>query len=326
VSHGITNWLMLGNDQHSDCGAAMVEHARMAKAAVGINSDGSGQFPEGFALPTEEDTLTPYYAYGIDVLNEPPPTPDDGVENATWLKYLYDVTAGLAKKPASDDIVEWAYAEIDASDVNEIHQAMLDFHGVLVGCSLTDQAETEFSNHQPWTITAQEQPDPQMGHDILLVDFDTEGEDIITWAAKQRCTIAWETGEEGAGDLECWVFITEEDVANGALTPEQFAALKAEIASLGGTVSPDIPSPSSPPAPGPVDPPAPDPVIPPAPSPVTPPAPPVTPPPVPPPAPPPPSHQSWWADVLSWFEDMKRWYDEAQVWVAGNAGDSEVAP
>jgi hypothetical protein len=45
---------------------------------------------------------------------------------------------------------------------------MLNFNGVLLGCSLTDNAEQEFNDQQPWTITASEHPDPQEGHDIHI--------------------------------------------------------------------------------------------------------------------------------------------------------------
>ena len=73
---------------------------------------------------------------------------------------------------------------------------MLNFNGVLLGCSLTDNAEQEFNDQQPWTITASEHPDPQEGHDIYLVKYDTQAdtETIVTWGADQICTVAWETG------------------------------------------------------------------------------------------------------------------------------------
>jgi len=183
VTGGITDWGMLGNDKHSDCGAAAFEHGRMAKSGSNVLDDHGTELPADSQEATDH-TLQTYYAYGR-AMGEPGPDPDQGVDNATWLKYLFD-----------QGMIE-GFAELNAKDPNEVHMAMLNFKGVLLGCSLTDQAEQEFNNHQPWTITASERPDPQHGHDIYLVKYDMQAgtETIVTWGADQQCTVAWETGE-----------------------------------------------------------------------------------------------------------------------------------
>jgi hypothetical protein len=213
---------MLGNDTHSDCGAAAFEHGRMAKSGTNVLDDNGTELPADSQQATDY-TLQTYYAYGL-AMGEPGPDPDQGVENATWLKYLFD-----------QGMIE-GFAELNATDVNEVHMAMLNFNGVLLGCSLTDDAEREFNNHQPWTITASQRPDPQDGHDIYLVKYDTQAgtETIVTWGADQDCTVAWETGEEQAGDLEAWVFITAEDAKRNGV---DLAALQQAIRDLGGTAS-----------------------------------------------------------------------------------------
>ena len=68
--------------------------------------------------------------------------------HSTWLKFLFDHA-----------MIE-GYAELDATDVDEVHMAMLNFNGVLIGCDLTADAEQEFAAHRPWTITATERPQP----------------------------------------------------------------------------------------------------------------------------------------------------------------------
>ena len=222
VTNGITDWGMLGNDAHSDCGAAAFEHGRMAKSGTNVLNDHGKELAADSTAATNY-TLETYYAYGRAV-GEPGQQPDEGVQNSTWLKFLFD--QGLIE----------GYAELDVTKPDEVHMAMLNFHGVLLGCDLTADAENEFKEHKPWTITGAEQPNPQSGHDIYLVKYDTEAgsETIITWGALQDCTLAWETGEVQAGGLEAWVFITAEDAQrNGVNLPE----LQAAIHSLGGTTT-----------------------------------------------------------------------------------------
>jgi hypothetical protein len=211
---------MLGNDQHSDCGAAAFQHGRMAKSGRNVIEAAGTPLPADSPQATEF-TLASYYAYGRS-LGEKGRNPDEGVNNATWLKYLF-----------KQGMIE-GFAELDASNADEVHMAMLNFHGVLLGCDLTDDAEDLFKAHQPWTVTARDQPDPREGHDIYLVAYDNQAgtETIVTWGACQKCTVAWESGQALAGDLEAWVFITTEDAErNGVDLP----ALQAAIRSLGGT-------------------------------------------------------------------------------------------
>ena len=160
---------MLGNDQQSDCGPAGLENGRIVKISLGV-SGGSAIAPPSFVVPTTDHTLSWYHAYGV-WMGESGYNPDEGVDNLTMLTYLFKITGGVVPKPSGDDIQEWAFAEIAANNLNEVKQALCDFKGLLLGCSLTDNAETEFSNYQPWTISATEQPDPNMGHDIYAVSY-----------------------------------------------------------------------------------------------------------------------------------------------------------
>ena len=220
VSGGITDWGMLGNDVHSDCGAAAFQHGRMAKSGHNLLNDAGTELPADSPQATDL-TLKSYYAYGRS-LGEKGRNPDEGVNNASWLKFLFD-----------EGMIE-GFAELDASNADEVHMAMLNFNGVLLGCDLTDDAEDRFKAHEPWTITPQDQPDPHEGHDIYLVAYDTEAgtETIVTWGACQACTVAWEAGQALAGDLEAWVFITAEDAARNGVN---LTALQTAIRGLGGT-------------------------------------------------------------------------------------------
>jgi hypothetical protein len=220
VTGGITDWGMLGNDAHSDCGAAAFQHGRMAKSGRNVLNDNGTELAADSQQATDF-TLSSYYAYGRSI-GESGEQPDQGVQNATWLKFLFD-----------QGMIE-GYAELDATNADEVHMAMLNFNGVLLGCDLTDDAEEKFKDHRPWTITARDQPDPREGHDIYLVKYDTETEmeTIVTWGADQECTVRWETAQVHAGDLEAWVFITAEDAQRNGV---DLAALQAAIRSLGGS-------------------------------------------------------------------------------------------
>lgn len=219
VSGGITDWGMFGNDRYRDCGATAFQHGRMAKAGANELGD-NGQRLAADSQEATDYTLTSYFAYGR-AMGEHGEHPDRGVDNATWLKFLFG-------KGMID-----AYAELDVTNRDEVRMSMLNFNGVLVGCKLTDDAEQEFDAHRPWTVTASDRPDRQNGHDIYLVKYDSqaENETVVTWGALQDCTVRWDTAESRDGDLEAWVFITAEDAArNGVDLP----ALQQATHDLGG--------------------------------------------------------------------------------------------
>lgn len=222
VSAGITEWGMLGNNVYRNCGAAAFQHGRMAKSGRNVVDDNGRELLADSQAATDY-TLATYYAYGR-AMGEPGPQPDHGVENATWLKFLF-----------AQGMID-GYAELDATNPDEVHSAMLNFNGVLIGCELTPDAEQEFINHQPWTISDTEQPSPQGGHAVYLVKYDTDAgsETVITWGAQQNCTVAWETGQVQAGHLEAWVFITADDAERNGLN---LSALQQAIRDLGGVAN-----------------------------------------------------------------------------------------
>ena len=284
----------------------------MTKAATGADPDGTGIFPTGFVAPTTVNTLNLYVAYGL-AQGEPGPDPDEGVDNATWFQYLLAITEGKIPTPSGDDVVEWAVAELDVTNLDEIKQGMIDFDGVILGASLPDDAEQDFEATPPipWQITSQDQPDPADGHDFLFVDYTPTGGDVDTWGAKQPILLDFLTGEVADGDLDAWVIVTKDDALRVGMTEAQFAALQAECKAWGGTVDPNappIPAPPSPPAPTPAPPPPP--VPPPVPGPTPPPPGPSPVPPGPPPEPPPaPLHPIWERRALAWWHAAVAWFE-----------------
>src|ERR1039458_9054029 len=145
-THGWTSWGMDLNDRLGICGPAATDHGNMAKSgnAALLGTLGEPKYP---------GILATDYAHGA--AQGEGPNADEGVDNATWLGFLWKngIIAG--------------YAEVDLADVKA---AAVDFGGVLVGCLLGDDAEANFEKGLPWDNPPA--PDPNDGHDILFIGWD----------------------------------------------------------------------------------------------------------------------------------------------------------
>lgn len=208
VTNGVTSWGMLGNDQYGDCGVAAFEHLCMAKAAT------NGVYASDFVVPTTQATVDLYFAYG-EAQGEGP-NADQGVENATWLAWLF-----------KQGLIE-GYAEIDVASpgaADRVHAAMNEFGGVLVGVQLTADAEQLFGAHQPWTTENGETPQTNMGHDVALVKYDANGDTFVTWGDLQASTINWDS----VCIDEAWVFVTRQDAERAGY---DFEALLTALKTL----------------------------------------------------------------------------------------------
>lgn len=210
VSAGITDWGMLGNgpdktctthpDGVGDCTFAGRQHVRMAKAAAGQETE---KWEDSNQLVAE------YLAYDHGQ--------DQGANIADLLLSWYQHGKILA------------FAPVDHTDPAAVDAAMTAFHGAYVGVNLTDDADSLFSQHQPWTVAGGQQPDPSQGHCIVKVAADGQQSDTwVTWGALQRSTREW----TAACLDEAWVIITEEDTQAPSL---DLAALRRDIDALHGT-------------------------------------------------------------------------------------------
>jgi hypothetical protein len=210
VSAGITDWGMLGNgpdktctthpDGVGDCSFAGRQHYRLAKAAAGHEQE---------TWETSNQLVAEYLAYdhGQDV----------GVNLADVLLSWYQAGQVLA------------FAPVDHTDPAAVDAAMAAFHGAYVGVNLTDDADSLFVQHQPWTVSAGQRPDPNDGHCIVKVAADGQQLDTwVTWGALQQSTRDW----TAACLDEAWVIITQED-ANAANL--DIASLRRDIDALHGT-------------------------------------------------------------------------------------------
>jgi hypothetical protein len=218
-THGITSWGMDGNDQYGDCGPAATDHGDMAKADDPALLGTLGE-------PKYSGTLATYFAYGI-AQGEPGPNPDEGVDNASWLGFLW-----------KNGLIE-GYGEVPLDQIREY--AVL-FDGLLIACQLSDEAEQEFEAGQPWNWSASEPPDPNDGHDVLLIQYaDDGGVTVVTWGALQKCTAAWV--EHNVTDA--WAILTAEDAKRAGVN---WAALIASLQAVHGMIpgsAPPVPAPAA---------------------------------------------------------------------------------
>lgn len=170
-THGITLWgtdqsnALDGNDQYGDCGAAAVDHGNAAKAN-NVNLVGT------LGQPKFPGTVPTYFAYGT-AMGELGPDPDQGVDNATWLGFLWK----------NGIIAGYGEVQLDHLDVYAA-----EFNGLLIGLQLYGNAQSDFSNHLPWG-SQNEQPDPSLGHDTWLIETKSDASGgLITWGYTQPFT------------------------------------------------------------------------------------------------------------------------------------------
>jgi hypothetical protein len=210
VSAGITDWGMLGNgpdktctthpDGVGDCTFAGREHYRRAKAAAGHETE---KWEDSNQLVAE------YLRYDHGQ--------DQGANIADLLLSWYQ------------DQTILAFAPVDHTKPAAVDAAAQAFHGTYAGVNLTDDADSLFSQHEPWTVGGGQQPDPSDGHCIVKVGSDGGQLDTwVTWGALQQSTLAW----TAAALDEAWVIISEEDAKAASL---DIAGLRRDIDALHGT-------------------------------------------------------------------------------------------
>jgi hypothetical protein len=185
-SNGIADdlWGMDGNDRYGCCGAAAIDHGKMAKA-------GKVSLYDHLGRPTYDGTLGTYFAYGIDQ-GEPGPRPDRGVDNSSWLGFLY-----------RNRIIK-GYGEVPLEHVNAYAAA---FDGVLLAIRCGDDFQQLFAEGRAWGSTGSD-PDPTEGHDIYYVSYGADGSgEVVTWGRTQPITADFIDRYV----TDAWVFFGAED-------------------------------------------------------------------------------------------------------------------
>ena len=206
-----TTWQMLGNDQYGNCGPAATAHNNMAKADKQIGNT--------LGRPKFDGVLGTYFAYGRS-MGEPGPRPDNGVDNASWLGFLY-----------KQGII-YGYGEVPLDSLDWFAQQA---HGAIIGLVIDgNQAISDFQAQPkiPWDVMATAQD----GHDTLLIITNEDGSgSLVTWGGVQPFTAAFR-----AQITDAWIIYDAKD------PKVDHAALQAALADVHGVQ--EVASPESAPS------------------------------------------------------------------------------
>jgi len=200
----VSDWGMLGNDKYGDCTFAGIVHARMAHAAVlGIS--------EEFPSDTEVEQSYLNYTNGQDV----------GAVEADLLAYWKNNEL-FGKKLE-------AFAPTDHADQDELRSVISSFGLAYIGVQLPVTFQQQFIDNQPWALT-HTPADNQIegGHCIILVGYDEQYAQCITWGKVQQVTWDWLASYM----QESWALITPEIVDKGIYGDLRLEDLKSDLEKL----------------------------------------------------------------------------------------------
>ena len=183
----VADWGMLGNDKYGDCTFAGIVHAMMATAAA-------QQLTEVF--PTTDEVVQAYLTYTNGQ--------DAGAVEADLLAYWKNSGIFGHNIPA--------YAPTDHADFEELKSVIATFGLAYIGIQMPVAAQQQFVAGQPWALT-NTPADSQIegGHCIILVGYDKDYVECITWGKVQKITWDWLR----AYLEESWAIITPEIVEKG---------------------------------------------------------------------------------------------------------------
>jgi hypothetical protein len=194
-------WGMDGNADYGDCGVAGIKHGFQNAALVTSEKE---------SFPTDQQVVDYYLKYTGGQ--------DNGVVLSDFLKYVetnkfYDHTVS-------------AYAPVNFKDIPNLQFAIWAYTFAYTGIVVTPAMQDAFSNGQPWTLDVC-LGQPEGGHCIPLVGYDSQYLYAVTWGAVQP--IAYSAWAHIAD--ESWAVITGE-VANGDAHGLNLQALQSDISKL----------------------------------------------------------------------------------------------
>ena len=200
----VNNWGMLANDKYGDCTFAGIVHARMATAAaIGITE----------TFPTDEEIVAAYLQYTQGQ--------DSGAVEADLLKF-WQSNELFGKKLA-------AYAPTDHADFDELKSVIASYGLAYIGVRLPVTYQQQFISGQPWALTGTP-ADQQIegGHCVILVGYDKDYAQCITWGKVQQVTWEWLRSYME----EAWAIITPEIVEKGQYGELRLEDLVSELEKL----------------------------------------------------------------------------------------------
>ena len=200
----VQDWRMLANDKYGDCTFAGIVHARMATAATLGTTE---------TYPTDDEIVAAYLAYTGGK--------DEGAVEADLLKYWQ--TNGLFGTNLA------AFAPTDRHDYNELRSVIASYGLVYIGVQLPVTFQDQFMKGEPWALTGTP-ADQQIegGHCVILVGYDADHAQCITWGKVQKITWDWLRSYME----ESWALITPEIVEKGQYGDMRLEELQADLSKL----------------------------------------------------------------------------------------------
>lgn len=197
------HWQMLHNDQFGDCGPAATSHNNMAKAQ-------NPHIGHDLGRPKFNGVLGCYFAYGI-AMGEPGPQPDQGIDNKTWLGWLYE--QGII----------YGYGEVPLFYLDWFAQVA---RGAIVGLIIDGNTAINDFNSQP-KVPWSQMPNAQDGHDVLLIKTGGDGSGgFVTWGGVQPFDQSFR------GQItDAWIIYDKDD------PKVDHAALQAALQDVHGVVT-----------------------------------------------------------------------------------------
>ena len=178
VTGGIPNRSLKTYDNlnYGDCVVAAYFHIEMFKNIAKGSSFKKLLWKLGFHCPTNADAFNQYSAYLATQGQKP--GPDVGVNVSSFLDW----------EKSQGNVVAWSQIDTWSPGAEErLHQAMIDFRGVLLAGELTLNA---INTEKMWTTgtSPNDQPNPNFGHAVALDHYTPKFDEVVTWGYRQKMT------------------------------------------------------------------------------------------------------------------------------------------
>lgn len=204
VRNGVRRWLGMGNFQDGDCVIAAFEHCRMVKATTSASTWQQVAYRLGFRPPHSPYALEVYAEY-LATQNQKPP--NAGVDPNSFFPWA----------EAKGLITGWGTVNVDKTFVDangltmrdRLHQAMIDYNGVMMSLELTLNACNYYGSSQPWHVGPGPNDTPSAGlaHETLLTTYGPDLDSVVTWGRMKSQTAAFTE----ATTYQAFVFLDHSD-------------------------------------------------------------------------------------------------------------------
>jgi hypothetical protein len=215
----VPSWPVFENDTVSDCTCAAAGHDIEAWTITATGVE---------AQVTDQQVIEAYTA--ITGYNPATGANDKGANVLDVLNYWR--TTGIAGHSIG------AFAEVDATNHQEVKQSVYLFGGVYLGLSMPVTAQAQTSANEPWDVVTGPDAEPGSwgGHAVPGLAYDETSLTVVTWGALQKMT--WNFLDTYCE--EAYAVISQDWLGSAATSPAglDLQQLNNDLAAVTGTMSP----------------------------------------------------------------------------------------